>query len=202
MTDLLLFKSKGIFSPFKWMHNLDRLEKWSSTNQIRFNNNMCKILRLGHNNCMPKYRLGNDWFGYNIVEKDLGLDYRLWICQQYAFVAKKANGILGCVNIIIFCKSSDSAILFGSDEASPEVVCPVLGPTVQTGCGQTGKSAVKKNKNYSRRQKHDLYKERLKELRLLGWRKERGDLISLQIACKLIIKRMEIDLFYHCREEE
>jgi len=66
--------------------DLDRLESWAERNLMRFKKaNM--------------YRLGTDLLESSSVEKDLGVlvDDRLPTRQQCALVAKKANGILGCI---------------------------------------------------------------------------------------------------------
>ena len=58
-----------------------------------------KILHLRRNNHTHQYRLGSDLLGRISAEKDLGVlvDNRLSMSQQCALVAKKANGILGCI---------------------------------------------------------------------------------------------------------
>ena len=49
---------------------------------------------------MHQYRLRNDLLERTSEEKDLEVqvDNRLAMSQQCALVAKKANGILGCIN--------------------------------------------------------------------------------------------------------
>ena len=48
---------------------------------------------------MPQYRLGADLLERSSAEKDLGIlvGNRLAVSQQYALVAKKDSGILGCI---------------------------------------------------------------------------------------------------------
>ena len=56
-------------------------------------------MHLGKNNHIPQYRLRADLLERSSLEKDFGVlvDNRLAMNQQYALVAKKVNGILGCI---------------------------------------------------------------------------------------------------------
>ncbi|KAK4828299.1 hypothetical protein QYF61_025311 [Mycteria americana] len=66
--------------------NLGRLDQLASANCMRLNKAQCRVLPLGHNNPMQRYRLREEWLESCLAEKDLGC----WHLIQ-------ANGILACI---------------------------------------------------------------------------------------------------------
>ncbi|PKU42727.1 hypothetical protein llap_6976 [Limosa lapponica baueri] len=154
--------------------DLDRLESRAERNLVKFNKGKCRFLHLGRNNPSTSTSWGlTSWRKvFFSVEKDLGVlvDRKLIMSQQCALVAKKANGLLGCIKKSMASRSSEVILPLYSALVKPHMEYCVLFWAPQFP-GKLLERVQQRITKMIRGLEHLSYEERLSDLRLFNLEK-------------------------------
>jgi len=161
--------------------DLDRLERWTCVNHMKFNKAKCRVLHVGWANSKHKYRMGGEWLKNSPEEKDLGVlvDEKLNMTRQCALPAQKANRILGCFKRSVASRSREGILPLYS-----ALVRPHLDSCIQLWSLQHKKDTdvlewvQRRARKMIRGLEYLSYEDRLRELGLFSLEKRRlwGDL--------------------------
>jgi len=119
-----------------FQRDLDKLEKWTCVNLMRFNQAKYEVLHMGHSNPQCQYRLRDAGIESSPVDKDLGVlvDEKLDMSHQCALAGQLYPGLQEEKHVQQV-KGGDSSPLLCSGETPPGFLCPALEPSAQEGHG-------------------------------------------------------------------
>ncbi|GAB0183150.1 hypothetical protein GRJ2_000780300 [Grus japonensis] len=163
--------------------NLDRLERWTCVNCMKFNMAKCKVLHMGRHNPKHRYRLGGEWIKSSPEEKDLGVlkGEKLNMSWQCVLADKKGNSILGCIKRGVTSRSREVSLPLYSTlvRAHLEYCIQLWGP-LHTKHMELLEQVQRRATKMIRGLEHLSYEDRLRELGLFSLEKRRpqGDLLA------------------------
>ncbi|RMC10347.1 hypothetical protein DUI87_13150 [Hirundo rustica rustica] len=113
--------------------DLEQLDRWAESNKMKFNKSKRQVLHFGSNNPLQRYRLGMVWLDSAQAERDLGV--LVTAAEQEPAVCP--GGQEGQWHPGLdqeWCGQQEqgghSSPVLCTGEATPRVLCPVLGPSV------------------------------------------------------------------------
>uniref|UniRef100_A0A803TVT0 Reverse transcriptase domain-containing protein n=1 Tax=Anolis carolinensis TaxID=28377 RepID=A0A803TVT0_ANOCA len=164
-------------------NDFDRLERRAETNKMKFNRDKCKILHFGRKNEMQRYRMGDPCLDSSMSEKDLGvLMDKLNMSLQCDAAAKKADGILACINRGIASRSREVMLPLYSALFRPHLeYCVQFWALQLKGDVDKLESIQKRATKMIKGLENKPCEERLKELGMFSLQKRRlrGDMIAM-----------------------
>jgi len=91
--------------------DLNRLDEWANENLTKFSKNKRKVFHLGKHNSEVQHRLVSTQLWNSPVERDQGvLVDKIYMSEQCAAAAKKADRMLGCINKGIISRDKEVTI--------------------------------------------------------------------------------------------
>ena len=183
--DAKVFREIGSDEDHKMLQDdLNNLQKWAQTWQLKFNATKCKVMHLGHNNPCHSYKMeGNVTLESVDSEKDLGVlvDKELKMDTHTEHQVNKANRILGLIRRSFDSLDAKSLVTLYKSLVRPHleycnaITFPQLVKQVKLleGVQRRATKLVQEVKELG-------YTDRMKHLRLpsLHYRRTRGDMIE------------------------